>query len=300
MKAIELGATLYVPALSPKLEDCVAGVDPNVRSIIVCLEDSIRDDEVDEAERRLARMLPTWENRSSGPMVCVRPRDVQMLERILKIPEIGCITAFVLPKVTVENLSGWLRVMSDTDHSFMPTIEGMEAFDLAALSRMRDSLSAHVERVMAIRIGGNDILNLLGVRRSRTRTAYEGPLGAAIRLIASVFLPSGMDVAAPVFEHFAACEVLIAEMELDIEHGLLTKTAIHPVQLAIMHEAYRPMAIEVSEARAILAQGAAGVFGLHGSMCEPATHRRWAESIIERARVHGVSGHASDNQSLVA
>lgn len=300
MRAIELGATLYVPALNPNLTDCVMGVDPHLKSMIVCLEDAIRDDEVATAERTFAQMLPGWSRRAPRPFVYVRPRNMCMLYRMLSLPGIDNIDGFVLPKVTSSNLSSWLHTLQDTRHSFMPTVEGLEAFDRGALETIRDGLKPHADRVTAIRIGGNDILNLLGVRRSRSRTAYEGPLGEAIRTIASVFLPASIAVAAPVFEHYAALDVLIGEMELDIEHGLLTKTAIHPQQIRTIQEAYRPTAIEVSEARAVLAEGAEAVFGLHGSMCEPATHRRWAECVVERAQVYGIAGQIGHGRSLVA
>ena len=141
-----------------------------------------------------------------------------------------------------------------------------------------------------MRIGGNDILALLGIRRSRYRTAYDGPLGSVIRDIAGTFIPNGFSVAAPVFEHFSAPEVLRREVELDIEHGLLTKTAIHPDQIPIIHSVYRPDIHEMIEARAILSQEAPAVFGSNGSMCEPATHAPWAGMIVKRAQIHGVAG----------
>ena len=300
MRAIELGATLYMPVLNPGLMERVSGSDPHLRSAIVCLEDAIRDDEVAVAERTFAQMLPSWSGRAKPPAVYVRPRNEGMLRRMLSLSGIDGVDGFVLPKVTTANLSAWLSLLERTGHAFMPTIEGLEAFDRRALEIVRDSLGPHAARVTAIRIGGNDILNLLGVRRSRHRTAYDGPLGDAIRTIASVFLPAGIAVAAPVFEHYSAPDVLAAEVELDVEHGLLTKTAIHPLQIQAIQEAYRPTAIEVSEARAILADGAGAVFGLHGSMCEPATHRRWARSVVDRARLHGVAGQVGGDRSLVA
>src|SRR3546814_8260868 len=73
-----------------------------------------------------------------------------------------------------------------------------------------------------------------------------------IRDIAGTFIPSGFSVAAPVFEHFSAPEILRAEVEQDIEHGLLTKTAIHPDQISVIHSVYRPEIHEMNEDRAIL------------------------------------------------
>ena len=44
---------------------------------------------------------------------------------------------------------------------------------------------------------------------------------------------------------------------------------------------------ELDEARAILAPDAPAVFKMNGRMCEPATHRRWAQDIIDRAALYG-------------
>ena len=41
-------------------------------------------------------------------------------------------------------------------------------------------------------------------------------------------------------------------------------------------------------AERILEGSAPAVFRLHDAMCEPATHRRWAEQLCERARLYGV------------
>ncbi|RYG57820.1 MAG: aldolase, partial [Alphaproteobacteria bacterium] len=228
------------------------------------------------------------------------PRSVEMLHWMLKQDAISAIQGFVLPKVTTVTLPHWLGALVNTSHDFMPTIETEEAFDRSALERIRDQLLPYASRVKAVRVGGNDILNILGVRRSKERTAYDGPLATVIRDIAHIFIPYGFAVSAPVFEHYASPDVLRREVEQDIEHGLLTKTAIHPMQLGIIHDCYKPDATEMSEARQILDQDARAVFGANGSMCEPATHRRWAGNLIQRAQVFGVQSEIQSVENQVA
>lgn len=300
MSAVELGASLYVPALNANAARLAYGAMGGLRSIVICLEDSIREDQVGRALAELARILRQFAIRPPAIGVYVRPRDIGMLAGICALPGIDRIAGFVLPKVTTSSLPLWLSAVMHDDHAIMPTIEGAEAFDRAALARLCDQLRPYVHRVAAVRIGGNDILGLLGIRRSRVRTAYEGPLGNVIRDIAGAFLPNGFGVAAPVFEHYAALDVLRAEVEQDIEHGLLTKSAIHPSQIAVIQETYRPSAIEMAEARTILDASTPAVFGSHGSMCEPATHTRWAEAIISRAGIHGVRDQLRDPEAMVA
>lgn len=300
MSAIELGATLYVPAMRDALLETAYGALADLRSIVICLEDSIRDDHVDLAERTFVRTLEAFHARAPQVQVYVRPRNLEMLARMLKLPGIGQVRGFVLPKVTTVSLPHWLSLLVHGTHAFMPTIEGEEAFDRNALSRICDLLRPCRDQVTAIRIGGNDILNLLGVRRSRLRTAYDGPLGNAIRDIVATFVPAGFAVAAPVFEHYGSPELLREEVERDIEHGLLTKTAVHPSQVAAIQALYRPTAAEMSEARSILSHDADAVFGLGGSMCEPATHRRWAGAVVARAQAFGLATPLCDANSLVA
>ena len=297
MNAVELGATLYVPAINDVAHDMAYGSISDLRSMVVCLEDAIRDDQIAEAIESLSALLAALGQKPSHLKIYVRPRNLRMLTQLLRMPHIERVEGFVLPKVTTQSLPVWLTALMHSEHRIMPTIEGEDAFDRSALSRLCDQLQPYAERVSAVRIGGNDILALLGIRRSRYRTAYDGPLGSVIRDIAGTFIPKGFAVAAPVFEHFTAPEVLRREVEQDIEHGLLTKTAIHPAQIPIIHSVYRPNIHEMTEARAILSQEAPAVFGSNGSMCEPATHAPWAGMIIKRAQAHGVAV-AEDTASI--
>ena len=50
------------------------------------------------------------------------------------------------------------------------------------------------------------------------------------------------------------------------------------------------------ETAAVLAADAVAVFRLHDTFCEPATHRRWAAGVLERARVFGVAVISDENR----
>ncbi len=300
MTAIELGATLYVPATHASAMDVAYGSIPELRSMVICLEDSILDAHIAIALDRVQELLRMFATTKPSIAVYVRPRNFGVLTMLMQMDGIGGIDGFVLPKVTTHSLPHWLSALMSHNHRIMPTIECTEAFDRGALASLCNQLVPFRDRVTAVRIGGNDILNMLGIRRSRYRTAYDGPLGNVIRDFAATFIPNGFAVAAPVFEHYAAPDVLLSEIEQDIEHGLLTKTAIHPDQVRLIHAAYRPSVQELAEARAILSHDAPAVFGQNGSMCEPATHVRWAKTVLERAKVHGTAGTEQTNEAWVA
>lgn len=290
----QLGATLYIPATRPNIAGTLNDPSLGLRSAVVCLEDSVAERDVAQARVVFAQFLSAHQ-RPDIARVYVRPRDMAMLAWMMSLPNIDKVDGFVLPKVTTDNLGQWLSILIHGEHSFMPTVEGVEAFDVQALQALRNQLMPFASRVDAVRIGGNDILNLLGARRSRERTAYDGPLASVIRDFAGVFIPHGYTVSSPVFEHYSEEHLLREEVERDLEHGLTTKTAIHPQQVRQIHDLYRPTAREVREAQAILEEQALAVFGSSGSMCEPATHRSWAEGIIARAQTYGIK---SDNDQI--
>ena len=289
-EAIALGATLYLPGTRERLPEIALGRRyPKLRSAVICLEDSIRPDETPAAMRNVARLLEGLaEGEERRPMLFVRPRDPAMLRALLRLDGIGRIDGFVIPKATAESLPDYLACPILDRHRLMPTLETREVLDPVEIRRLRDQLLVIQERVLAVRIGGNDLLQTLGARRSTVRTIYEGPLAATVAALVATFAPYGFALSAPVFEHFASEALLREEAERDVEHGLLTKTVIHPAQIPIVEAAYRVGRDELAEARAILAPGSPAVFAISGSMCEPATHRRWARTIVRRAEIFGL------------
>ena len=290
---VSLGATLYIPATRNDLAAVLLGGRwPGLRSAVVCLEDSIRADEAERALanlRALVRVLPDRQAANgASPLVFVRPRDAAMLARILTLPGIEQVAGFVLPKATADNLPDYLAALAFDHHLLMPTLETREVFDPGEMRRLREQLLAIRDRVLALRIGGNDLFQQLGTRRSAVRTAYDGPLGPVIASLVGAFAPWGFALSAPVFEAFGNPELLAQEVARDMEHGLLTKTAIHPAQIDLIQDLYAVDASDLVEARAMLDDAAGAVWARAGTMCEPATHRRWAATVVRRADVFGV------------
>lgn len=289
---VSLGATLYLPATRRDLAAVLLERrHPALRSAVICLEDSIRADEVDGALAllgALAAALPDG-GQADGPLIFVRPRDADMLADILALPGIRNVAGFVLPKATADSLPAYLSALAYDHHLLMPTLETREVFDPAEMRRLREQLLAIRDRVLCLRIGGNDLFQQLGTRRSPVRTAYDGPLGPVIANLVGMFAPWGFSLSAPVFEQYGNLALLQEEVARDIEHGLLTKTAIHPVQIAAIQQLYAVGTSELAEARALLDEASGAVFAGRGAMCEPATHRRWAAAIVARADRFGVT-----------
>ncbi len=290
MSHIALGASLYVPSTRTDLVAIGNGERyPELRSVIFCTEDSIRPDQLELALRSLEKTLPQL--RPSGLMRFIRVRNPHVLGRLLSTEGIGAIDGFVLPKITRSNLSAYTQLLTDRDpYLIMPTLETAEVFDPQEMKSLRETLSCESvrSRVLALRIGGNDLLNQLGARRSCRRTIYDTPLGPLISMLAGVFLPHGFHLTAPVFEGLAHEDVLLEEVERDLEHGLFGKTAIHPSQIRLIESAYEADSRDYEMALQMLNEDAPAVFRMHDVMCEGATHLRWARSVVARAETYGV------------
>ena len=106
--------------------------------------------------------------------------------------------------------------------------------------------------------------------------------------LACISIRPVIDSSAPVFDYLDTPDVLVRgwkpiaawsdRQDRDSSHadsgdrGLLSKCR----------------AKDYETAAALVAPDAAAVFRMHDSFCEPATHRRWAVAVLERARVFGV------------
>jgi citrate lyase beta subunit len=291
-----LGASLYVPAIHKDVLAIANGEKiPFLRSCIICTEDAIAEHQVDDALNQLRTLLRQFE---PTPMLrFIRARNPEVLGRLLDIEGIENIDGFVLPKVTTDNLIAYMSSFRRDDRFYvMPTLETRDTLSQDAMLTMRDLLLADSlkDRVLCLRIGGNDLLQLLGTRRSTELTAYETGLGYTIDMLVSTFKPYGFNLSSPVFEGFDHAEVLAREVQMDKLRGLFAKTAIHPDQIPAIERHYKVDQAELEQARKILCEDAPAVFGGKDDavMCEVATHRAWAENILTRADIYGTRpGH---------
>ena len=81
-------------------------------------------------------------------------------------------------------------------------------------------------------------------------------------------------------------------MDLGRAHGRVGKTASHPGQVEVIQNALIVNQGEHSDALRIL-NSTQAVFKSQGAMCGPATHRRWAAGILDRARFYGLKNEQS-------
>lgn len=285
-----LGASLYVPATHKDLQKIANGeLLGEVRSLIFCTEDAVADNELGYALFNLSLALQEMAAAKAVDRF-VRVRSPDILKRVLEMPGANKLTGFVLPKITRYNFDDYFCQIQNTHHQLMPTLETVEVFDEGEMKLLRQHLQApHVQdRILALRIGGNDLLALLGIRRPRHMTIYSTPIGPVISRLVTAFSPYGFGLTGPVFEHLDNPTLLAEEMKKDIAHGLVGKTAIHPSQVSLIEQHYQVERSDVEVAMRIVNPSCPAVFKMYESMCEVATHRSWAHGIVEQARVFGV------------
>jgi citrate lyase beta subunit len=298
-----LGATLYMPATRADILDVVFGEKiQGLRSLVVCLEDAVAETDVQQALSNLKHLLLGIEARggrpSGGPILFVRPRDAEMAAVLNEWSLMRHVDGFVVPKLRLSNIRQWQQAVTRHELMLMPTLETPEVFDPGAMVELRDAMLEQLPgRIIALRIGGNDLMGCLGLRRSPALTLYSTPMSYVIPMLCGVMGAAGFALTAPVFEQLNTPHLLEQELALDMAHGLVGKTAIHPSQITVIHKAFQVTLEDLNSARQILSESAPAVFKFNDAMCEPATHYKWAQTVIERAHWQGVRtecGNPSD------
>lgn len=223
-QAVGLGATLYSPATRPNLaKDVVRSRERGVTSSVLCLEDSVPDEQLAGAETNLVAQLCTvHEDRPATPWLFVRVRTPEQVADLVRRlgPAVATLRGFVLPKFTPTTGPVFLdavRVASEragVPLLSMPVVESPEVIHLesrtAALGQLHALLQAERERVLAVRLGATDFSGTYGLRRSGDMTVYD------VRVVASVIADvvnvlgrsdgSGFTVTGPVWEYFTGGE----------------------------------------------------------------------------------------------
>lgn len=291
-KYLHLGASIYVPSNRTDLIPIVQGLKFKARSIIFCTEDSILEEEVPQGIYNIKEMLNHIDPLTKT-LFFIRVRNKEVLKEVLTLPKISRIAGFVLPKITAHNFAEYMTLLPDNHHfSIMPTLETKEVFSFNCMTELVKTFDMYKQHILTLRIGGNDLMNIIGIRRPKNKTIYETPIGNVISNLIAIFKSEGYNLTSPVYEFLYDNENLLKEMSFDLSSGLFGKTAIHPEQIPVIESFYKVSPEDLEMAIAILDKNAKAVFNMHGTMCEVATHHNWAQEIYERAKVYGVMGRS--------
>ncbi|MFI1655473.1 HpcH/HpaI aldolase/citrate lyase family protein [Streptomyces sp. NPDC020472] len=225
--AVALGATLYSPATRPRLADAVRKqAGRGVVSMVLCLEDSISDADVEAGEDNLVRNfadLAAGSGTDAGtapdlPLLFIRVREPHQITDLVDRlgASVRLLSGFVLPKFTEARGRAFLEALAEAERTTgrrlfaMPVLESPELLHLETraetLAGIASITDKYRDRVLALRLGVTDFCSAYGLRRSPDMTAYD------IKIVANVIADvvnvlgrsdgTGFTVTGPVWEYF--------------------------------------------------------------------------------------------------
>lgn len=309
-----VGALLYCPANNESIvQSLINEKFGNHFSLALCLEDTIRDDKVEEAENKLVTAIQSlfvYQRTKSFflPKIFIRVRTsrqiVSLLERFGASKKL--ITGFILPKFSLENADDYINTIVSVNEKSSETLYMMPIFESPTFINLQDryhilyslkeKLDAVSRLVLNIRVGGNDLCHMFGFRRHSIESIHTiGPIADILSDIITVF---GMDyvVSGPVWEYYNGDNWdsgLINELKDDQLCGFVGKTVIHPNQIELVHDAYKVSKKDLEDAKSILNWDASFHSLVSGNttrerMNEYKTHYNWAQKVIMLSEVFGI------------
>lgn len=315
----KVGGLLYAPANKKGLlNKIISHSIPGLKSLALCLEDAVNVRALPQAEQMMVETVDalnkaSWSSLDCCPLLFVRIRNTEHLKHIsdlLDQKELH-VTGFIFPKFDVSNAEQYMEILKDLQPTSGPTIYGMPILEsrlvanlgnrVAMLEEVKYIIDSQKELVLNIRVGGNDLCNLFGLRRNVNESIYEiGVVRDVLVNILNIFAQEYV-ISGPVWEYFGSAGDdeawkigLKKELRLDILNGFIGKTAIHPCQLPVINEALAVSQEDYQDACAIYQWNEASredavrksVSG--NRMSEFKTHRSWAKRILCLAKVYGL------------
>ncbi|MFF4114307.1 HpcH/HpaI aldolase/citrate lyase family protein [Streptomyces sp. NPDC001714] len=228
-----LGATLYSPATRPRLaDDIVKQAGLGVVSMVLCLEDSIGDEDVEAGEENLVRQFADLAARERAgaelPLLFIRVREPEQIPDLVRRlgASVSLLSGFVFPKFTEERGIPFLQALdgaalrSGRRLFGMPVLETPELMyretRVDALEGIARAVDKYRDKVLALRLGVTDFCSSYGLRRAPDMTAYD------VQIIASVIADvvnmlgradgTGFTVTGPVWEYFRVPERMFKPM----------------------------------------------------------------------------------------
>lgn len=316
--SVGLGTALYIPG---NRENIVKAITNSIsRTIVLCLEDSIGDNQIKEAHQNIIKALSVLKEDPFSydiPFIFIRGRNIDHFKYLVTLVEEykDIITGFVIPKFNSKNGLKYLKFFSQVKSKWrkklyvMPILESnailyndtrkQELIDLDLL------FSNFKELIACLRIGSTDMMGLYGLRRSIDHTIWDNAIiSSVIGDIINTFTRQEVNfvVAGSVWEYYARkrCDNLynynskeinglIRETAQDMYNGLIGKSVIHPSQvLPVLSQLIVSYSDYVDALNIQESIGGVTVSDNFNRMNEKNPHLLWSRKILCRAHIYGV------------
>lgn len=282
---------LFVPASRPELfSKALAGA---ADSLCFDLEDAVAPSRKSEARDALAGFLRTGDVMGADKKIIVRVNGMDTLDFDADI------RAIVQPGVDVVNLPkprnaacvqrAAEAIEQAERHNGVTVPVGMLLnIEEPAALRIAAELAQASPRVVGLQVGLGDLFEPLGMARREPASVQS--VMFAVRMAAGEADVYAYDGA---FADIADAQGYRAEAELARRMGFLGKSCIHPSQVAIANEVFRPTDAEIAHASRVLEAASAadasgtGAYVVDGKMIDAPFVAR-ARQVIASARALGL------------
>ncbi len=290
LSPVQLGGSLYIPATHKNVNAiCNENRYPLLKSCIIDTEDAISEDDLELGLEKISNMLENY--KPNGLCLFIRPRNPQVLNQLLKIKNIDKIDGFSLPKFSTKVMQEYAQIISSCKDEFyiMPVLESRDIFSRESLEEICSFLRKNRLNVLTLRLGGEDMMQYLGLKRRCEDNIYElvGP-SRVIGDVINIFKPYGFNITATVFNCINRHELFEKNVLEDLRQGLLGKTIIHPNQIEPINEAYKVSRQEYEMAKKMLDTDTQAIIVQDGQMGEKFAHSSWAKIILTRYHFYGL------------
>ncbi|MBM7690919.1 citrate lyase beta subunit [Peribacillus deserti] len=231
-----LGAALYMPGTRSRISNDVlsgkflSGEHEGLTSMVICLEDSISDGEVGDAELNLVLQLQEIKRAVDShlfrlqdlPLLFIRIRSEEQLHKLAENlgNALELVSGFVFPKFTSEKGEAYLSALLEINKTYsqqlyaMPILETPEVIyketRLETLIGIKELLDRYKDLILNVRMGATDFSGLFGIRRDRDTTIYNiGVIADCITDIINIFgRENEYVISGPVWEYFGKQRIM--------------------------------------------------------------------------------------------
>lgn len=271
---LAIQSMLFVPGTKPDrfAKALASGAD----CVCIDLEDAVPPGEKDAARAAALDAIKALDDprlaiRINGMMTRAGLADALALAAAAMRPAL----VFVPMVESPVELAQLRSVLADGAVRFVPLIETVAGL------RVADAIAADPSTAMLM-FGGGDFSAQLGVP-----LAWE-PLALARAQLVMAAAGAGKPALDVPFIHMDDPAGLAAECRRAKELGFAAKAAIHPAQIAVIHDIFRPNAADIAEAESALAAFAAGGYRPirhNGKMLEAPVVRRFEQILALKDRI---------------
>jgi len=281
---------LFVPGNNPALIIDAAVFAPD--SIILDLEDAVAVDQKDAARELVVRALQTLDFGQCEMCVRINGRHTPFFAEDIRALVPARPHALRLAMVeSAEDIAATHELLDDCEREAgLPsgTIKLMASIETARGVTNVNEIAVASPRLVAISFGAEDFTH--SIQSERTAQGHELLFSRSAVVLAA--RAAGLDPIDTVYIHVDDDIGFKADVRAAKQLGFAGKSCVHPRQIPVVHEVYRPTSMEVLKAERVLAaykdaiHRGTGVISVDGRMVDGPVVAK-AQRIVDIARVSG-------------